>query len=167
MPTGRPTLKPTPRPAVRRMRNAERPLFIVNVEGVVRRGERYLLTMRSEDESHAPGTLSLPGGKVEFSDAPEDTLEAALKREILEETGVSADNPVYLESKWFRADDGEAVVDVVFLCEYVHGDATACDPAEVAEVLWLTAAEVAIHPKAPSWTRGSIEKAERTGRGAA
>ena len=145
------------------MRSAERPLFIVNVEGVVRRDNTYLLTVRSERESHAPGTLSLPGGKVEYSDTVQDTLEHTLKREILEETGVVADKPVYLESKWFRADDGEAVVDVVFLCEYVRGDATACDPAEVAEVLWLTAAEVAAHPKAPPWTRGSIEKAERTG----
>lgn len=149
------------------MRETGRPLFIVNVEGVVRRGARYLLTVRGERESHAPGTLSLPGGKVESGDATQDTLEVALKREILEETGVTADSPVYLESKWFRADDGEAVVDVVFLCEYAGGDAAARDPIEVAEVLWLTAAEVAIHPKAPPWTRGSIEKAERTGRGAA
>jgi 8-oxo-dGTP pyrophosphatase MutT (NUDIX family) len=145
------------------MRNAERPLFIVNVEGVVRRGDSYLLTVRSEGESHAPGTLSLPGGKVEYSDTVQDTLEYTLKREILEETGVVAGKPVYLESKWFRADDGEAVVDVVFLCEYVRGDATVRDPAEVAEVLWLTAAEVATHPKAPPWTRESIEKAERIG----
>jgi 8-oxo-dGTP diphosphatase len=85
------------------MCSAERPLFIVNVEGVVRRGERYLLTVRSERESHAPGTLSLPGGKVEYSDAVQDTLEHTLKREILEETGVAVDKPVYLESKWFRS----------------------------------------------------------------
>lgn len=149
------------------MRSAERPLFIVNVEGVVKRGERYLLTVRSERESHAPGTLSLPGGKVEYGDAAQDTLEATLKRESLEETGVITDNPVYLESKGFRADDGEAVVDVVFFCEYASGDAAARDPAEIAEVLWLTAAEVAAHPKTPAWTRESIEKAERTGRGAA
>lgn len=76
-------------------------LFILNVEGVVRRGEHYLLTLRSESEPHAPGTLALPGGKVETSDAQEDTLEAALLREIFEETGVEVGNPVYLESKWF------------------------------------------------------------------
>ena len=68
---------------------------------------------------------------------------------------------VYLESKWFRADDGDPVVDVVFLCDYAGGDAEVGDPEEVAEVLWLTAAEVATHPKTPPWTRESIEKAER------
>jgi 8-oxo-dGTP diphosphatase len=140
------------------------PLFIVNVEGVVRRGERYLLTLRSEREPHAPGTLALPGGKVEYSDAREDTLEAALLREIFEETGVEAGNPVYLESKWFCTDDGERVVDIIFLCDYLSGDAAARDADEITEVLWLTAAEVAAHPKAPPWTRQSLDTAAQTGR---
>ena len=138
--------------------------FIVNVEGVVRRGERYLLTVRSEHEPNAPGTLSLPGGKVEFSDAIQDTLEHTLKRETFEETGVEVSNLVYLESKWFRADDGDPVVDIVFLCEYAGGDTKVGDPEEVAEVLWLTAAEVAAHPKTPPWTHASVQKAERTWR---
>ncbi len=142
------------------------PLFIVNVEGVVRHGERYLLAVRSDQEAHAPGTLALPGGKVEFSDAVQDTLEAALKREILEETGVRVDNPVYLESKWFNSDDGEPVVDIVFLCTYAGGDVEIGDLNEISEVMWLTAAEVAAHPKAPVWTVQSIEKAELRGRGA-
>ncbi|CAA9579180.1 MAG: hypothetical protein AVDCRST_MAG86-2582 [uncultured Truepera sp.] len=149
------------------MGEAERPLFIVNVEGVVRRGGTYLLSVRSERESHAPGTLSLPGGKVEVGDAAQDTLEHTLKRETLEETGVEVVNPVYLESKWFRADDGEPVVDIVFLCEYAGGVAETGDSNEISAVMWLTAAEVAVHSKAPAWTRQSIEKAEQIGRGAA
>lgn len=148
------------------MSRAGQPLFIVNVEGIVRRGESYLLTVRSEHEANAPGTLALPGGKVEFGDALQDTLEHTLKREILEETGVEVGDLVYLESKWFRADDGDPVVDIVFLCDYAGGDAEVGDPNEVAEVLWLTAAEVATHPKAPPWTRESIEKAEQFRRGA-
>ena len=79
----------------------------------------------------------------------------------MEETGVRVDKPVYLESKWFRADDGEPVVDIVFLCEYAGGDADIGDPDKIVEVLWLTAAEVAIHPKAPPWTQQSIQKAQR------
>lgn len=145
------------------MRETETPFFIVNVEGVVRRGERYLLTVRSEKEAHAPGTLSLPGGKVEFSDAVQDTFEHTLKREIREETGVEVENLVYLESNWFKADDGVPVVDIVFLCDYAAGDAKALDSDELADVLWLTAAEVEAHPKAPIWTKRSVEKAEQAG----
>lgn len=143
------------------MTRPELPLFIVNVEGVVRRGARYLLTVRSDAEPHAPGTLALPGGKLEPTDPPSGTLEAVLERELLEETGVRAENFRYLESKWFMTDDGEAVADVVFLCNYKGGELTVGDPDEIAEVLWLTAAEVLAHPKAPPWTRATIQKAER------
>ena len=143
----------TPRP--------ETPLFIVNVEGVVRRGARYLLTVRSDAEPHAPGTLALPGGKLEPTDPQTASLEATLTRELLEETGVRAENFRYLESKWFLTDDGERVADVVFLCDYAGGEPVALDPDEIAEVLWLTAAEVMTHPKAPLWTRATIQKAEQ------
>ncbi len=146
------------------MTRPETPFFIVNVEAVVKRGDKYLLTLRSDDEPNAPGTLALPGGKAEFSGAAQNTLEYTLKREALEETGVEVTNFRYLESKWFRTDDGEPVVDIVFLCDYAGGDAAAHDPDEIAEVMWLSAAEVTAHPKAPVWTRQSIEKAERLGR---
>ena len=143
------------------MARPETPLFIVNVEGVVRRGEHYLLTVRSETEPNAPGTLALPGGKLERSDPQTASLEATLTRELLEETGVRAENFRYLESKWFVTDDGEPVADVVFLCDYAGGELRVGDPDELAEVLWLTAAEVLAHPKAPPWTRATIEKAEQ------
>ena len=146
------------------MTRRETPFFIVNVEAVVRRGQKYLLTLRSDAEPNAPGTLALPGGKVEFGDAANDTLEQTLKREVMEETGLEVKHLRYLESKWFRTDDGEPVVDVVFLCDYAGGDAAARDPAEIAEVMWLNAAEVATHPKAPVWTQQSIEKVERLNR---
>ena len=143
------------------MVRAEIPLFIVNVEGVVRRGTRYLLTVRSETEPHAPGTLALPGGKLEATDPQTASLEATLTRELLEETGVRAEDFRYLESKWFLTDDGEPVADIVFLCDYEGGEPIIGDPDEIAEVLWLTAAEVMAHPKAPPWTRATIEKAEQ------
>lgn len=142
------------------MTKPEAPFFIVNVEAVIRRGEKYLLTLRSEAELHAPGTLALPGGKVESSDPVADTLEYTLKREVLEETGVEVTHLRYLESRWFRADDGEPVVDIVFLCDYVRGNAVAFEPDEIAEVMWLNAADVAAHPKAPMWTKASIKKAK-------
>ena len=47
------------------------------------------------------------------------------------------------------------------------GTPLSSDADEITEVLWLTAAEVAVHPKTPAWTRQSIEKAEPIGRGAA
>ena len=137
-----------------------RPLFIVNVEGAILRGERHLMILRGERESHAAGTLSMPGGKVELDEVGEGVLETALKREIKEEVGLELSNTRYLESKSFVADDGESVLDIVFLCTCEEGEAVIGDPEEVAELHWLGAQEVYAHPKTPPWIRRSIEKAE-------
>ncbi len=135
--------------------------YIVNVEGAVVRDGRYLMIVRSEQVAHAPGILALPGGKVEGVGNSEDVLEATLRREITEEVGVEIHGELeYVESKSFVADDGDIVVDVVFLCRYKSGAATVVAPAEIAEVRWMTAAEVAEHPRAPAWTRRSVALAE-------
>ena len=139
----------------------ETPQFIVNVEGAIFRKGRYLIIVRGAEESHAPGALSLPGGKVEYDEIGEEVLERVLKREILEEVGLKVDVLAYVESKAFVADDGEPVVDVVFLCAYLQGEPAVTLPDEVADVRWMTPQEVLAHPETPPWTRQSIEKAER------
>ena len=63
-------------------------MFVVNVEGAIERNGRYLMIVRGRDESHAPGALSCPGGKVEATDGPENALELTLIREISEEVGI-------------------------------------------------------------------------------
>jgi 8-oxo-dGTP pyrophosphatase MutT (NUDIX family) len=137
-------------------------MYVVNVEGAILRDDRYLLVVRGPGEDHAPGTLALVGGKVEQAGITDAILENTLRREISEEVGVEV-GPLlhYLKSSAFVADDGAPVVDVVFLCEYVGGTPRIADPDEVAAIEWLTAAEVLGHPKAPPWTRLSIEAAER------
>jgi 8-oxo-dGTP pyrophosphatase MutT (NUDIX family) len=139
--------------------------YVVNVEGLVLREGRYLLGLRGPGEDHAPGTLAPPGGKVEPAGSADDVLENTLRREIREEVGVEVhDEMVYLESKSFVADDGEPVVDVVFLCRYQSGTAAALDPAEVEAVRWMTAAEAQADPRVPPWTRHSLALAERVRR---
>lgn len=141
------------------MESSER--YIVNVEGVVVRDGCYLLTVRDADEAHAPGTLGLPGGKVEGVEVAPNILEETVRREVREETGIAiGDDFAYLGSSAFVSDYGAPVVDVVFLCHYRAGIASAAAPEEIAEVAWLTAAQVMAHPLAPPWTRRSIALAE-------
>lgn len=136
--------------------------YIVNVEAAVVRDGRYLMIVRSEQESHAPGTLSVPGGKVEGAGIVNNILEETARREVREEVGIEIeDELIYVESKSFVTDDGDPVVDIVFLCRYRSGEATAIDAAEVAGLSWMTAAEVAAHPKTPPWIRQSIDLAEQ------
>ena len=135
---------------------------VVNVEAAVVKDGRYLMIVRGERETHAPGVLSLPGGKVENAGNTGNILEETLRREIAEEVGVEIHDDVeYVESHAFVADDGKPMVDVVFLCQYKSGRPTTTDPGEVAAIRWMTAKEVLGHPKTPQWTRQSIELAER------
>ncbi len=80
---------------------------IVNVEGAVVKGVHYLMIVRGAKETHAAGTLSLPGGKLEPIEPQDNVLEATLRREIREEVGVEIDgNMDYLESTFFLSDAG-------------------------------------------------------------
>ena len=63
-------------------------MFIVNVEGAIRKDDRWIIIERSMTEEHAGGGLSLVGGKVEAENTP-NILEKTLKREIAEEIGIT------------------------------------------------------------------------------
>jgi 8-oxo-dGTP diphosphatase len=134
--------------------------YIVNVEGAIARDGQYLMIVRGEEE-YAPGGLTLPGGKMEGAGGEEDVLEETLRREIAEEAGLEVhDEMAYLRSSAFVA-EGDPVVDVVFLCRYKAGTATAADPGEVAAVRWMALAEAIAHPETAPWTRHSLELAEK------
>jgi len=135
-------------------------LYIVSVEAAIFAGDRWLVAKRSEEEEHAPGTLSLVGGKVEVTGDSPAVLEKTLVREVMEEVGIEVrDEMVYLESKAFVTDKGEPVVDVVFLCEHKCGQARPVDP-EVEAVHWMTAEEVMEEEKAPGYLKDTIRLAE-------
>lgn len=132
--------------------------FVVNVEGVIYEGDRYLMAFRSEEESHAGGPLAFAGGKSEHTDMA-DILEETLRREIREEVGVEVADFVYVESHSFGS--SPPCLDVVFLCRSVGGIPTAVDPEEVSAVQWMTYAEVLAHPKTPPWIARSLALAEK------
>lgn len=136
-------------------------MFIVNVEGAVRKNDKWLIIERSEKEEHAGGMLSLVGGKVDIERNSSDILERTVKREILEEVGVKVKDKLnYVHSTSFVTDMGENVVDIVFLCEYYSGEAFPKSPDEVEKVLWLNTKEILNHPKAPIYLKESIKRAE-------
>ena len=136
-------------------------MFIVNVEGAVRKNDKWLIIERSKKEEHAGGLLSLVGGKVDIEGSSSNILERTVKREILEEVGVKVkDSLTYVNSTSFVTDTGQNVVDVVFLCEYESGEALPIIPDEVEKVFWLTSEEILNHPKSPIYLKENIKKAE-------
>ncbi|HLQ83402.1 MAG TPA: NUDIX domain-containing protein [Pseudogracilibacillus sp.] len=135
-------------------------MFIVNVEGAIRKNDKWLIIKRSAKEEHAGGLLSLVGGKVDAEGNSSDILERTVKREILEEVGVNIrDGLNYVHSTSFVTDSSVNVVDIVFLCEYESGEAFPKSPDEVEEVLWLTTGEILNHSKAPIYLKESIKRA--------
>ena len=133
--------------------------FFVFVEGIVYRADRYLMIRRAYSESYLPGKIAFPAGKVE-RETLSDALEHNVRREILEETGVTVSVPRYLSSQSLLTGDGRWAVTVQFLCEYAGGTPTP-QPEEVAEVMWLTSSEIYAHPDAPEWIKRTLERAEK------
>jgi len=139
----------------------EPPKFIVNVEAAIFQNNKWLMILRSKKEDHAGGTLSMVGGKIDYSDALTDTLEFGVKREILEEVNVQVQEKLeYVESKMFVSAKGNHVIDIVFVAEYKSGDPSAMIEDEVDEVSWMTFEEIKSNPNTPPWILASMEKAE-------
>lgn len=133
-------------------------MFIVNVEGAIRKNDKWLIIERSKEEEHAGGMLSLVGGKVDQEGNSSEILERTVRREILEEVGVKVkDNITYVHSTSFVTDRGVNVIDIVFLCEHESGEAYPKNSNEVERIIWLTTSEVLTHPLAPIYLKESIK----------
>ncbi len=140
--------------------------YIVNVEAAIYKrteaGLKWLVIKRSDREEHAPGIISLVGGKVETEEADNDVLEKTVRREVEEEVGVRMEGRLeYLESTSFWIKEGYLVIDIIFLAEFRSGPARVCDTDEVAEVYWLNREEIAAHEKAPDYLLNTVDRARR------
>jgi 8-oxo-dGTP pyrophosphatase MutT (NUDIX family) len=137
-------------------------MFFINVEGAVYRGDKWLMIERSRKEEHAGGMLSFVGGTVDQEGASSNILERTLKRELMEEVGISVhDNMTYVRNTSFVLPYGREVVDIVFLCEWLSGEPYPKSPDEVEAVHWMTTDEIVNHPKTESYLHDNIREADR------
>lgn len=133
---------------------------IVNVEVIVKRDDRYLMIVRSDEEDFGGGWLCFPGGKLDPGTAEMHALELTAQRELEEEVALDApaDAFRYVESHTFMIGE-QTVLDVVMLVEETTGEPVAVDAAEVADLQWMTAGEVMADPRAQEFTRESLRLA--------
>ena len=75
------------------------------------------LALKQKVEGHE--LWDLPGGKIEFSEAPEETL----RREVMEEVGLRVDELRLIGVYWFfRITDGDQVVCLIYSCKAKEGE---------------------------------------------
>ena len=106
---------------------------------IVTQGGKVLLIKRGKQPFE--GYWSLPGGAQE----PGETLEDCARRELLEETRLSADalNPVGARDRIARNESGDIThhfVIVTFLASAFNGEAVASDDA--ADIGWFSIDEM-------------------------
>lgn len=113
---------------------------------VLRRGS-LLLVLR--DRPPAAGTWSLPGGRVELG----ESLEEALEREVLEETGIEIDLDGFagIAERIVPDDDGKIEYHYVICDFYARQRGTAQPKAgdDAREVQWVKVGDLTGLPLAP------------------
>jgi len=136
---------------------------VVGVGAVIFDGDRVLLVKRG----HAPltGEWSLPGGAVELG----ESLEAAVAREVLEETGLEVEVGPVVEvlDRVERTGDGRVeyhFVIIDYLCR-VRGGRVA-HGSDADDVSWADAAALALR-RVDDRATAVIEKARALARGGA
>ena len=119
------------------------------VTGIIIKHEKFLITKRAPTEKAFPNQWTVPGGKLELDDyarRPKDTsahwyniFEDLLKREVMEEVGLTMKNIRYLTSLSYIRSDNIPTIIVSLFADYHEGEVKLC-PA-LTEYAWVTLKE--------------------------
>jgi 8-oxo-dGTP diphosphatase len=122
----------------------------IAVTGIIRKGDKYLICKRSENEKAFPNKWCVPGGKVEANDfinTQKDTeshwldiFEKVLEREILEETGLKIKNIDYVSNLGFIRPNGFSTIIISLNADHAEGEVKLKED-ELTEHKWVTLEE--------------------------
>ncbi len=103
--------------------------IIVNDEG------KFLLGLRGSAARNECNTWEIPGGKVEFG----ETLEAALKREVLEEIGIHIEVvSLFHVCDHLLPEEGQHWVSPTYICRWKSGVPRILEQEKCSELRWVT-----------------------------
>lgn len=106
--------------------------FYLAVKGIVRNEKGEILVLkRSDEDDHKPGVWETPGGGIDSEEAP----QKALKREVMEESGLAILVKEPFNVFTFRKDSGEFKVGITFLCDLQSGEVQLSH--EHSECRWI------------------------------
>lgn len=130
--------------------------YIVLVKAWVEKKGKFLLAKRGDKELQKPGSWAPPGGKVDLKDESH-VLSKTLKKEVLEETGITITNKIELvyNNSFTRVDEAQ-VVNLTFLCHWQSGEAKPLE--DTAEIRWFSAEELKNFPEAEDFLKIEIRE---------
>jgi len=116
---------------------SEKKKYSVIVNAVVTKDGRILISQRSLEEKHGPGTWSIPGGKLEYTGVVYEALQKTAQKEVREETGLEVKEEMHLlaNNTFQHNEDALQVVAVVFLCYYESGNPQPLE--DTIDVRWI------------------------------
>lgn len=128
--------------------------FVLNVSVLIQHKNTFLCMKRSIHEVVLPLYWGIPGGKVERADI---SLEAAARRECLEEVGVVIESPLQMISNNIVAKNNTHMLYVVFATRVTELPICNSGP-EVEEISWKTYQEIAALEKVTPCTADIIKQ---------
>lgn len=118
------------------------PPLIVVVAAVIRDAQNRILLAQRLEGSHMGGLWEFPGGKVEAGESP----EAALRRELREELGVSS---VIGDPITFAVHEEPGMNILLLFYSVSVGDQNPV-ASEGQEIAWVARRELGSHPMPPA-----------------
>lgn len=111
--------------------------FVIAAHGLIKKGDKYLLTKRAQRNDYMPGFWDLPGGSIRFG----EKAESALKREILEETDLKIKLEEIIFVYGHKSDESRHQFQLVYKCQYLEGE-VKLNPEEHSEYRWASIGEM-------------------------
>jgi 8-oxo-dGTP pyrophosphatase MutT (NUDIX family) len=118
---------------------------------------KLLVLKRSSEEKFLSGYWTIVGGKYEDGDA---SIEEAVKREVMEETGLSIAVVRPIDIEEFTREDRPNVraVEITYLCSTEHGEKITLDAREHDAYAWVDESDAAKLDPVSDLTKRKIEK---------
>jgi len=111
--------------------------FKIASHGLIKKGDKFLVTRRALVNDYMPGFWDIPGGTIEFG---EDTVDA-LKREIQEEVNLEVEPGKILFAYGYVSSSVRHQFQLVYECEYLSGE-IKLNPEEHDEFKWVNLSDI-------------------------
>jgi len=110
--------------------------MVVIVKGIILNENKVLILKRSDKDRINPGKWEFVGGKINFN----ETLEDALKREVMEEASIDIVIDEILYATNYKTNSSRNDVVIVYKCHSINNNVKLSN--EHSEFKWVTEEEM-------------------------